>query len=109
MSPLEVVSTLSSGKFSVKPSGELNAMQEIERVIVGKDKNLAPVYLKDINLKVSRRYREPFVAKARYGDAQSQAPCIVLSLIMKEGANIVELGEDVKKLYPARQRKFFTP
>lgn len=84
-------------RFSIKPSGEINDIKEFEQVIISNDESGNSVLLKDLNLKVSRRYLEPYQVKVRYVDPQRSAPCIVLSLIMKDGKNIVELGEEVQQ------------
>jgi len=50
-------------RFSIKPSGEITQVKEFEKVIISKDETGNSVLLKDLNLKVSRRYLEALLQK----------------------------------------------
>ena len=50
------------GRFSVKPSGDLSAEQEIRSLVVGsigEGEGSTPVYLEDLQFEVKRTYRDP--------------------------------------------------
>jgi len=87
-------------RFGVKPSGELSALAEIERIIVGTHANRTPVYLKDLGITVSRRYEEPPGTIARFGsgDLPDSVEAVMISFTMKTGRNITALGEKVRGL-----------
>ena len=91
----------SVGRFSVKPGGELNAVRELDSVIVGgvedvKGSGYVPVHLKDVGLKIVRDYEDPPSAIARYGDGETSEPCIIVAFTMKDGANVIEINAAVK-------------
>ena len=101
------------GRFSVKPTGEFRAVRQLERVVVGAaepsgtagKKHGAPVYLSDLGVSVSRRYVEPPDIITRFLTPQTTAPCLILSVTMKDGENIAELGRAVRStLAMARTR-----
>ncbi|MFT7617413.1 MAG: multidrug efflux pump subunit AcrB [Planctomycetota bacterium] len=91
-------------RFGVKPSGELDAVKEMEKIITGYGPNGAPVYLKDLGITVSRRYVEPRQREARYISPESKTSrqCIVLSVIMRDGENVVKMGKDITALFRAK-------
>lgn len=87
------------GRFSVKPSGDIDATREINSIVVGTlgdDEARAPVYLKDLGLNVVRDYRDPPDMITRYGDAETSAECVIVAFTMKKGANIVDVCADAK-------------
>ena len=84
----------SAGRFSVYPSGELNAVDEIRSIIVDSASSGAlnnQVYLKDLNLEVTRGYEDPPKFLCRYGDAKRSEPSVMLGLTMKSGSNIIDV------------------
>ena len=90
----------SSGRFAVKPGGELNAVNELNSIIVGATGSTVgarPVYLNDLGLTVKRDYQDPPGLICRYGDAKGSAPSVMISVTMKSGANIVSICEAAKK------------
>jgi multidrug efflux pump subunit AcrB len=92
------------GRFTVKPGGELNAVDEINSIIVGTTGEGAakqPVYLKDLGLRVVRDYVDPPRIICRFGDEQGSYPAVIVALSMKSGANII----DVCKLAKARVKE----
>jgi multidrug efflux pump subunit AcrB len=86
------------GRFAVKPGGELNAVTELNSVIVGKagDSTLRPVYLRDLGLEVRRDYQDPPQLICRFGDANTSRPCVMIAVTMKSGANLVDICEAAK-------------
>ena len=92
----------SVGRFSVKPSGELNAVRELNSVIVGgvqdgREAGYTPVHLRDLGLKIVRDYEDPPTTIARYGDGETSEPCVVVALTMKDRANVIEINAAVKE------------
>jgi len=83
------------GRFGLKPSGELTSLQEIRSIAINKSE--APVILDDIDLKVSRRYEEPAGSLCIFATTNQSAPCIIISLTMKKGYNVVDLGKKVRE------------
>ena len=89
------------GRFSVKPGGELNAVRELESVVVGgiageKGAGFTPVRLNDVGLKIVRDYEDPPSTITRYGDGETSAPCVMVALTMKDGANVIDLNAAVR-------------
>lgn len=83
-----------AGRFSVYPSGELNAVEEIKSIIVDSTTSGSlnnQVYLKDLNLEVTRDYQDPPRYLCRFGDVDTSEPCVMLGLTMKSGSNIIDV------------------
>jgi len=89
------------GRFSIKPSGELNVVRELDSVIVegveGGEAGYTPVHLRDLGLRIVRDYEDPPSVIARYGDGQTSEPCVVVAFTMKDGANVIEINAAVKQ------------
>jgi len=87
-------------RFGLKPTGEFRADREIDSLVVGAHGNRAPVYLRDLGIRVSRTYADPPELIARYRDPNlpEGVDCIILSFTMKAGRNITELGGTVRAL-----------
>lgn len=82
------------GRYSVKPGGELNAVDEIQSIIAGtagEGEAARPVYLNDLGLKIVRDYDDPRKLICRFGDSESSKPAVIVALSMKSGANIIDL------------------
>ena len=89
------------GRFTVKPSGDIDATRELKSIIVGTigdEKARAPVYLNDLNLNVVRSYEDPPEVITRYGDPHTSETCVIVAFSMKDGANIVDVCTEAKKL-----------
>ena len=50
-----------------------------------------PVQLKDLDLKVTRGYRDPPQSLVRFSDTKQSSPSIALAFTMKPGVNVVNL------------------
>ncbi len=85
------------GRFSVKPSGEVDTVRELNRVTVRSPSLKAPVYLSDLGLVVRRGYEDPPSVITRYGDPHTIEPCVIVSFTMKDGENVTVLGEQVTR------------
>ena len=89
------------GRFTVKPSGDIDATRELNSIIVGtigEEEARAPVYLDDLNLKVVRAYEDPPQVITRYGDPHTSETCVIVAFTMKKGANIVDVCADANKV-----------
>ncbi len=82
------------GRFFVKPGGEVNAVAEINRLVV----STAParigynmIHLEDLGLRVRRGYVDPPNRICRYGDPDLEAPSNIIAVSMKSGANIIDI------------------
>ncbi|NQT15474.1 MAG: efflux RND transporter permease subunit, partial [Planctomycetes bacterium] len=85
-------------RFGVKPSGEFDALRELNRVTVGHNSLSLPVSLADEGIEVVRDYEDPPRTLTRYSDAKVSQTCVTLAFTMKDGENITVLGEEVKEL-----------
>lgn len=88
-----------SGRFSVKPGGELNAVEELNDIvagIAGENGESRQVYLSDLGINVVRDYVDPRQVICRYGDAETSRPCVMVALSIKSGANIINVCEAAK-------------
>ncbi|MHC4471950.1 MAG: efflux RND transporter permease subunit [Planctomycetota bacterium] len=88
------------GRFGVLPTGELNAVEDIEGIIVARDESGLPVYLRDLGIRVVRDYEDPPRRLTRYRDPAlgRSVECVVITFTMKAGRNIVVLGGEVRGL-----------
>ncbi|GJQ60724.1 MAG: efflux RND transporter permease subunit [Candidatus Scalindua sp. AMX11] len=102
------------GRFTVKPSGNINVMSELNAIVIGtigdKDSS-APAYLKDLNLKVVRDYEDPPEVIVRFGDPYSLETCVIVAFTMKKGANIVDVCANAKGVVNRliNEQKVFPP
>ncbi|MHC4880570.1 MAG: efflux RND transporter permease subunit [Planctomycetota bacterium] len=89
-----------TGRFFVKPGGELNAITELNDVVVGMAGSgdaTRQVYLPDLGINVVRDYVDPRQVICRYGDAKTLRPGIVVALSLKSGANIVDVCDAARQ------------
>jgi multidrug efflux pump subunit AcrB len=90
-----------AGRFTVKPSGDIDAAKELKSIIVGTigdEKSRAPVYLEDLNLDVVRGYQDPPLVITRYSDPHISDTCVIVAFSMKAGANIVDVCTEAKEV-----------
>lgn len=80
-------------KVPVRTTGIFNTENEIRNVLVDVSKDGHPAYIKDF-AKVERRYQDPTFLVRYDGD-----PCLLLSVEMQKGKNIVELGEQLDTVF----------
>jgi len=89
------------GRFSVKPTGDIDAVRELKSIIVGTvggGESRAPVYLDDLGLEVVRDYVDPPEVITRYGDPRTSERCVLVVYTMKDGANVVDVCTDARAL-----------
>lgn len=80
-------------KVPMRTTGIFNTEDEIRNVLVDVSKDGHPLYIKDF-ANVERRYQDPTFMVRYDGD-----PCLLLSVEMQKGKNIVELGEQLDKVF----------
>ncbi|MEO9592010.1 efflux RND transporter permease subunit, partial [Rhodopirellula bahusiensis] len=88
------------GRFFVKPAGEVNALAEINRLVVSgvpSRGGVNPIHLEDMGLRVRRGYVDPPTRICRYGDVDFEATANVVAVQMKSGANIVDICSSAKQ------------
>ncbi|TWU30830.1 efflux RND transporter permease subunit [Novipirellula artificiosorum] len=91
------------GRFSVKPGGELDAVEELDSIVGGKagisedGSDGRPVYLRDLGMKIVREYEDPPKLICRYSDANTTQPAVVVAMTMKAGSNIVTICDAAKQ------------
>ncbi|QDT03998.1 Toluene efflux pump membrane transporter TtgE [Rubripirellula lacrimiformis] len=82
------------GKFNVKPSGEFDAMSEIESVSVAGVKSgdsYNRVSITDIGLTVRRDAVDPPQVICRFTEPRGTFPAVMVGMTMKSGENIVQI------------------
>ncbi len=87
------------GRFFVKPSGDVNAVEELDSLVVGVVPAAAgvnQVQLKDLGLSVRRGYADPPQRICRYGTPDLETSTIILAVSMKSGANIIDICSNAK-------------
>ena len=87
-----------TSRISLQPTGELDAVAQIEHMVVARDDSGAPIYLRDVGVEVRRDYEDPPRVLARYGNVEGSAPCVVVSFTMKDGVKVTDLGRDARQL-----------
>lgn len=88
-----------SGRFTVKPGGELNAVDELNSIatgMAGEGDESRQVYLPDQGIKVVRDYVDPRQIISRFGDAKTSRPCVIVAVSIKSGANTVNVCNAAK-------------
>src|SRR5208283_1609679 len=80
-------------KIPIRTTGVFNTENEVRNVLVDVSKDGHLVYIKDF-ADVERRYQDPTFMVRYDGD-----PCLLLSVEMQKGKNIVELGERLKTVF----------
>lgn len=85
------------GRYPIVPSGEFSTEQQMGEVLVGRLPSGVPIRLKDIAAELRRDYEWPPRHIARFR-GQDEAPerCVILSISMKGGRNIVTMGEEIE-------------
>ena len=105
--PLKVIQALknrniieSSGHFEadrtkipLRTTGLFNTEEEIRNVLVDVSRTGQPVYIRDF-AEVERRYQDPTFVVRYDGE-----PCLMLSVEMQKGKNIVELGDRIQDVF----------
>jgi len=99
-----------TSRFHLATVGDFNAVNEINRLVIGVNKENRPVLLRDIDIKVRKGYEDPLRVITRYSDNDNfQRPCIILYYTMKTNQNIVEIGNKVKAMIPLWEKTILPP
>lgn len=88
-----------AGRFTVKPGGELNSVEELNSIatgLAGQGDETRQVYLPDQGINIVRGYVDPRQVIARFGDAETSRPCVAVAVSIKSGANIVNVCNAAK-------------
>lgn len=93
------------GRFFVKPSGDVGAVEAFEAMVVGLvatgadagNAGVNQVLLKNMGLNVRRGYIDPPQRICRYGTPEFETPAIILAVSMKSGANIIDICDHSKE------------
>jgi multidrug efflux pump subunit AcrB len=83
------------GRFSVKPSGNLAADQEIRSLVVGTTgvgEGSTPVYLSDLEFDVKRTYQDPPPSICRYGEPGFATDAVIVYYVMARGTNVINVN-----------------
>ena len=80
-------------KMPLRTTGLFNTEEEIRNVLVDVSRTGEPVYIRDF-AEVERRYQDPAFMVRYDGE-----PCLMLSVEMQKGKNIVELGESIRDIF----------
>ncbi|WP_306296594.1 efflux RND transporter permease subunit [Candidatus Entotheonella palauensis] len=78
-------------KIVLEPSGNFESVDALRRTVINLPNSRDVVYLEDL-VSITRGYIDPPTRKMRCAGE----PCLGLAVSMREGGNIVELGERVK-------------
>lgn len=88
-------------RIILEPTGSFESVEDIRRAIVSVPGTGVTLFLEDI-AEVSRGYIDPPRTMTRYnGD-----PCLILAVSMREGGNLIALGEDVRTLLHRLQGQY---
>ncbi len=84
-------------RFAIKPTGEFVSVGQIGGTMIGLQDGALPVFLDDLPVTVTRDYVDPFRVKCRFlTPSLSAERVILLGVSMKDGRNVVAMGDDVK-------------
>lgn len=79
-------------RIVLEPSGSFNSTDDLKRMLIPTASG-APVYLEDVTTRIYSDYVTPSEKLAKINGK----PAVALFLSLRDGANIVRLGEDVDK------------
>ncbi len=91
---------LEDERIILEPTGNFNSLEDIQKTLIPVGDGSQVVYLSDIT-RVKQRYVEPASSIVRVNGK----PAIALSISLKEGANIIGLGETVDQVLARWARK----
>ena len=97
-------------RFNVKPTGEFDSIEEIRDVIVGFVDDELPVKLDDLPINIVRDYVDPPAPHVLHALPELEADrCLLVSVSLKSGQNIVEMGEAVEERIDRLRRTVLPP
>ena len=80
-------------RLELEPTGNFNAVEELGRTVISAPGRPGLLYLEDI-AEITRGYVDPPRGKVRVNGQ----PALLLAISVREGGNVVELGEEVEAL-----------
>jgi multidrug efflux pump len=95
--------------FNVSVKGDYNAVSEIKKTAVTNTNGL-PVSLQQLGLEVKRDYIDPpsIITRISTPNVQNER-CIVLNFTMRKEQNIVELGNNVRRMIKKWEKTILPP
>lgn len=109
LSALQSVNILSSGgdvligreRITLEPSGNFESVEDISRAVINIPNTSEVVYLEDI-ASVYRGYKDPRSSAVHVNGK----PALAITVSMKQGGNILQLGETLNAVMPAIQAQY---
>ncbi|MBC2715972.1 MAG: efflux RND transporter permease subunit [Desulfobacteraceae bacterium] len=106
---LQSINILSSGgdiligreRITLEPTGNFESLKDIRRALVNIPGTSDVVYLEDI-AHVYRSYKDPRESAVH----SIGRPALAITVSMKEGGNILELGKTLKEIMPTLQSRY---
>ncbi len=84
-------------RFPLRTSGEFDAVDELETVVVGRRDGEIPVLFRDLPFHVKRTIHSPIEQKVRFlSPTERPAKALLLAVSMKDGSNVVAMGDDIR-------------
>lgn len=95
------------GRFLLRSTGELESLDELERVVVGTNDRGRPILLGDVPLRIRRGLVDPITERVRFLDGTRRVErAVLLGVEMKDGFNVVDMGAAVdERLRELRERR----
>ena len=88
-------------RITLEPTGNFESIEDLKRTVVQIPDTQSIVYLEDI-ANIYRDYKDPASSFASYNGK----PAIVISISLREGGNILELGDTLLKTVPEIEARF---
>ncbi|MEO0477996.1 MAG: efflux RND transporter permease subunit [Planctomycetota bacterium] len=94
-------------RYPIRPTGELSTVEDLRRVPVTTVEGQRTATVRDLPFDIDRSAESPRRSGMRFVDPQSSAPrAVLLGVAMKEGRNVVELGEQIDRVVRAYADQF---
>ena len=99
-----------TARFLVRPTGELLDPDELRGVVLRRGPDGSPVTLADVGLRVRRGFEEPQRNLTRFvSPAAGARPSVLLGVEMKEGRNVVRMGDEIQRALEGLRRDRLPP
>lgn len=93
--------TVNKERIILEPSGNLESVEELQNAIINIPQSDRVIYLQDI-ANIYRGYVDPPNNLMKYNGE----PCLGLAISLREGGNIIKLGEEVKTSVERIQKQY---
>jgi multidrug efflux pump subunit AcrB len=84
--------SLEDERIILEPTGNFEDIEDLGKTIISVGQNREPVYLRDIT-QIKRGYKTPIDRLVKINGK----PGLAISVALKDGANIIQLGEEIDK------------